>query len=129
MKLYFLPGAPSPMRVRLYVAEKNADSTVLEIQEVNLQGGLQREAAHLRRNPFGKVPVLEVDESTLAASTLKCNTSSPKAMLNKPSIPATPTTLPISAHALPGFRSGLSPLGSPSASSAHAARRAGALMP
>ncbi|MBS0341313.1 MAG: glutathione S-transferase family protein [Proteobacteria bacterium] len=70
MKLYFLPGAPSPNRVRLYIAEKNAESTVLDIQEVNLQGGLQRSAAHLLRNPFGKVPVLEVAQGTFISESL-----------------------------------------------------------
>ncbi len=70
MKLYFLPGAPSPNRVRLYVAEKNANAKVLDIEEVNLQGGLHRSTAHLLRNPFGKVPVLEIDPSTFIGESL-----------------------------------------------------------
>ena len=56
MKLYTFPGAPSPMRVRLYIAEKNAAAKVLDVEEVQLQGGQLSQAAHLRRNPFGKVP-------------------------------------------------------------------------
>lgn len=58
------------MRVRLFVAEKNADAKVLEIEEVNLQGGLHRQTAHLRRSPFGKVPVLEIDKDTFINESL-----------------------------------------------------------
>lgn len=58
------------MRVRLYIAEKNAEAKVLEVEEVNLQDGLLREAAHLRRNPLGKVPVLEIDQETFISESL-----------------------------------------------------------
>ena len=41
MNLFICPGAPSPTRVRLYVAEKNAPQPVLQVNEVivNLQAG------------------------------------------------------------------------------------------
>lgn len=60
MKLYYLPGAPSPNRVRLYLAEKNLAGLVVQIEEVDLSGGLHRKPAHLARNSLGKVPVLEI---------------------------------------------------------------------
>jgi len=70
MKLYFVPGAPSPNRVRLYLAEKNIAGIVVPVQEVNLQGGLYQEAAHLARNALGKVPVLEVSDGTFVSESL-----------------------------------------------------------
>lgn len=58
------------MRVRLFIAEKNADAKVLEIEEVSLEGGMHRQPEHLRRSPFGKVPVLEIDEDTFINESL-----------------------------------------------------------
>ena len=63
MKLYMFPVAPNPTRVRLYLAEKRAGGAQLEIEEipVSLVEGEQRTSEHLARNPFGKLPVLEMD--------------------------------------------------------------------
>lgn len=62
MKLYFLPGAPSPDRVRLYISEKNSMENVIRVDEISLAGGKQKEPAHLARNRLAKVPVPEVAE-------------------------------------------------------------------
>jgi len=70
MKLYFLPGAPSPNRVRLYIAEKNSTSNIIKIDEINLTGGKQKEPAHLARNTLGKVPVLEIAENSYIHESL-----------------------------------------------------------
>jgi glutathione S-transferase len=72
MNLFICPGAPSPTRVRLYVAEKNASRPFIAVNEVmvNLQAGEQRQEAHLARNPIGRVPVLEVDDGVFLSESL-----------------------------------------------------------
>jgi glutathione S-transferase len=72
MNLFICPGAPSPTRVRLYVAEKNASRPVVAVNEVvvNLLAGDQRQEAHLARNPLGRVPVLEVDAGVFLSESL-----------------------------------------------------------
>jgi glutathione S-transferase len=71
MKLYTCRGAPHPMRVQLYLAEKAAagHAIPLEVIEVDLRSGEHRQAPHLARNRAGQVPVLEVgDEVHLVES-------------------------------------------------------------
>ena len=64
MKLYFFPVAPNPTKVRLYLAEKRAGGAVLDVEEVpvDMRKGEQRQAAHRERNPFGKLPALELPD-------------------------------------------------------------------
>jgi glutathione S-transferase len=63
LKLYMFPIAPNPTRVRLYLAEKRALGCDVEVEEVvvNLIEGEQKKPEHLARNPFGVLPVLEMD--------------------------------------------------------------------
>ena len=72
MNLFICPGAPSPTRVRLYVAEKNAAELVVQVTQVvvNLRAGEQRREAHLARNPLGRVPVLEVERGVFLGESL-----------------------------------------------------------
>ncbi len=70
MKLYFLPGAPSPNRVRLYISEKNSISKIIQIDEISLAGGKQKEPLHVARNSLAKVPVLEVAENSFIHESL-----------------------------------------------------------
>lgn len=69
---FICPGAPSPTRVRLYVAEKNAAELVVQVTQVvvNLRAGEQRREAHLARNPLGRVPVLEVERGVFLGESL-----------------------------------------------------------
>ncbi|MGH8210063.1 MAG: glutathione S-transferase N-terminal domain-containing protein [Steroidobacteraceae bacterium] len=60
MKLYGI-GPPSPRRVAVYLAEKGID---IERVAVNLRAGEQRTPEFLKKNPLGKVPVLELDDGT-----------------------------------------------------------------
>ena len=64
MKLYFFPVAPNPTRVRLYLAEKAESGARIPLDEVavNLRQGEHRRPEHLARNPFGRLPVLELDD-------------------------------------------------------------------
>ena len=66
MKLYFFPIAPNPTKVRLYLAEKAAAGTEIELTQVlvDLPKGEQKRPEHLARNPFGRLPVLELDDGT-----------------------------------------------------------------
>jgi glutathione S-transferase len=66
MKLYVFPIAPNPTKVRLYLAEKAAAGVKIEITEVmvDLREGEQKRTEHLSRNPFGRLPVLELGDGT-----------------------------------------------------------------
>jgi glutathione S-transferase len=57
MKLYNSIG-PNPHIVRMFIAEKGID---LPKQEVDLVKGENRQAEHLKRNPHGQMPTLELD--------------------------------------------------------------------
>src|ERR1700751_2416716 len=58
MKLYDSIG-PNPRIVRMFMAEKGI---TMDKQTVDLRGGENREAAHLKRNPHGQMPTLELDD-------------------------------------------------------------------
>ena len=53
MKLYFFPVAPNPTKVRLYLAEKAAAGTEIELTEVlvSLPKGEQRAPSTSRATP------------------------------------------------------------------------------
>ena len=65
MKLYNSMG-PNPHMVRMYAAELGID---LALEEVDLMGGENRQAAYLARNPSGQSPALELDDGTVLAET------------------------------------------------------------
>ena len=67
MRLYYFPIAPNPTKVRIYLAEKG-----IEIEQVlvNLVKGEQKSPEHLARNPFGNLPVLELDDGTHLTESL-----------------------------------------------------------
>jgi glutathione S-transferase len=66
MKLYMVPLAPNPTKVMLYIAEREAADATLGIEQVvvNTLKERHREPAHLARNPFGTLPVLELDDGS-----------------------------------------------------------------
>jgi glutathione S-transferase len=67
MKLYdFLP-CPFGQKVRIVLAEK---SLTYELVAVDLAQGEQRRPEFLRLNPFGRVPVLVDEDSTVYDSTI-----------------------------------------------------------
>jgi len=72
MKLYVFSVAPNPTKVRLYLAEKRAGGAAFDVEEVmvDMRTGEQREEAHLARNPFGKLPVLELDSGKYLLESL-----------------------------------------------------------
>ena len=72
MKLYAFIVAPNPTRVRLYLAEKAALGTAIELEQVmiNLREGEQKLPEHVARNALGKVPVLELDDGSFLTESL-----------------------------------------------------------
>ena len=66
MKLYWFQVAPNPTKVRLYIAGKNAGGAAIELEQVvvKLPKGEQNSPEHKARNPFGRLPVLELDDGT-----------------------------------------------------------------
>jgi glutathione S-transferase len=72
MKLYVYPVAPNPTKVRLYLAEKAAGGAVIDLPQirVDLMAGEQKEAAHVARNPSGRLPVLELDDGSYLSESL-----------------------------------------------------------
>ncbi|MEJ1967198.1 MAG: glutathione S-transferase [Rhizomicrobium sp.] len=57
MKFYNSIG-PNPRVVRMFMAEKDI---TIPTQEVNLMAGENRQDEHLKRNPHGQMPCLELD--------------------------------------------------------------------
>jgi len=62
MKLYDADYAPSPRRVRMFMAEKGLSG--VETVKFDLPKGENLSAEFARKNPLQKVPVLELDNGT-----------------------------------------------------------------
>ena len=67
MMLYDFAGAPSPRRVRMYLAEKGIDVSRVE---VDLRRGGQFAPGYRAINPGCTVPVLELDDGTCIAESM-----------------------------------------------------------
>lgn len=59
MKLYDYGTAPNPRKVRIFMAEKGLD---YELVQVDMAKGEHKTPEFLKKNPSGKVPVLELDD-------------------------------------------------------------------
>lgn len=72
MKLYMVPLAPNPTKVMLYIAERERRDLDMGIEQivVNTVKGRHKEPEHLARNPFGKLPVLELEDGTYILESL-----------------------------------------------------------
>jgi glutathione S-transferase len=67
MKIYETSTAPNPRRVRIFLAEKQID---VEYVQVALQPGDNLSAEFRKKNPWAKVPVLELDDGTCISETI-----------------------------------------------------------
>jgi glutathione S-transferase len=67
MKFYDCQTAPSPRRVRMFIAEKGVEIPVVQ---VDLRSGEQLGEAFRTINPRCTVPVLELDDGTCLTDTL-----------------------------------------------------------
>jgi glutathione S-transferase len=72
MKLYMVPLAPNPTKVMLYIAERAELGVDMGIEQivVNTVKRRNREPEHLARNPFGSLPVLELDDGSYLVESL-----------------------------------------------------------
>jgi glutathione S-transferase len=67
MKLYDSALAPNPRRVRIYLAEKGIS---VPVEQVDIGKGVNRQPPFLAKNPFGGLPVLELDDGTCIAESI-----------------------------------------------------------
>ena len=69
MKLYSNAVAPSPRRVRMFLAEKGV---AVDTVEIDIRNGEQFASSFKAVNPFCTVPVLELDDGTRLVTTDGC---------------------------------------------------------
>jgi glutathione S-transferase len=67
MKYYDYRSAPSPRKVRLFIAEKGLE---IPTQQVDLRSREQFRPDFLVKNPSGGVPLLELDDGTCLSESL-----------------------------------------------------------
>jgi glutathione S-transferase len=67
MRLYDSATAPNPRRVRIFLAEKGIS---VPTEQVDIAARANREAAFRAKNPFGQVPVLELDDGTCISESV-----------------------------------------------------------
>lgn len=67
MKLYTSARAPNPRRVAMFIAEKGI--TGIETRLIDLGALQNRSPEFLAVNPFGRVPVLELDDGRVLSET------------------------------------------------------------
>ena len=67
MKLYDFTRAPNPRRVRIFLAEKGI---TVPMEQIDLFIGANRTPVALSRNPYGGLPVLELDDGTCIAESV-----------------------------------------------------------
>jgi glutathione S-transferase len=67
MKLYDYKMAPNPRRVRIFLAEKGLQ---IPDEQIDLAKAQNRSPEFLKINPFGGVPVLQLDDGTMLAETV-----------------------------------------------------------
>jgi glutathione S-transferase len=69
MKLYDFAAAPSPRRVRIFLAEKGV---TLPTIQVDLRSGEQLRPEFAKINPWLTVPVIELDDGTIISEASAC---------------------------------------------------------
>ncbi|NQZ59879.1 MAG: glutathione S-transferase N-terminal domain-containing protein, partial [Lentisphaeraceae bacterium] len=69
MKLYNHPVPPNPRRVRIALAEKGILNEV-ELVDIDILNGEQNQSAFLEKNPYGGLPVLELNDGTIISESV-----------------------------------------------------------
>ena len=69
MILYDVKTSPSPRRVRIFIAEKDLD---IEVVQVNTAEGEHLKEDFLKLNPWATVPVLKLDDGTCISEAIAC---------------------------------------------------------
>jgi len=88
MKFYDCQTAPSPRRVRIFIAEKGLDIPTVE---VNLREKEQLTPAFLQINPDATVPVIQLEDGTCFVSTAGCRAYLESICPEPPLLGANPT--------------------------------------
>lgn len=67
MKLYDSTPAPNPRRVRIFLAEKAIE---VPLEAVDIRNRINRQPAFRQKNPFGTIPVLELDDGSCISESI-----------------------------------------------------------
>ena len=67
MRLLEMTAAPNPRRVRVFLAEKGIE---VPFEQVDMRAGEHKTPEFLKKNPSGKIPVLELDDGTCIAESI-----------------------------------------------------------
>jgi glutathione S-transferase len=67
MKLYDSTTAPNPRRVRIFLAEKGMS---VPVEQVDISARANRAEWFRAKNPFGQLPVLELDDGTCVSESV-----------------------------------------------------------
>ena len=67
MKLYDFKAGPNPRRVRIYLAEKDIDVPLVNVDIMQRE---QKTPEFLAKNPIGSIPVLELDDGTCISESV-----------------------------------------------------------
>ncbi|OEZ55060.1 glutathione S-transferase family protein [Duganella sp. HH105] len=67
MKFFTSPRTPNPRRVAMFMAEKGLSG--IEQVSIDLLSGAHRSAEYLQKNPFGRLPALELDDGRVLCET------------------------------------------------------------
>lgn len=67
MRIIEAKGTPNGRRVRVFLAEKGIQ---VEAVNIDLRAGDNLGTEHRARNPFGRIPVLELDDGTFIAESV-----------------------------------------------------------
>ena len=66
MHLYTMSASPNGKRVAIFMKEKGID---IPTTEIDLRAGENLTDEYRRKNPFGRVPVLELDDGTFLSES------------------------------------------------------------
>jgi glutathione S-transferase len=67
MKLYDSTPAPNPRRVRMFLSEKGLQ---VPLEPVDIRRRVNRQPEFREKNPFGTIPVLELDDGTCISESV-----------------------------------------------------------
>lgn len=70
MRFYDAKQAPSPRRARMFMAEKGVDFDEIEFVQIDLGKAENLSADFRAKNPFGRVPTLELDDGTCISESV-----------------------------------------------------------
>lgn len=70
MRFYDAKQAPTPRRARIFMAEKGVNLDDIEFVQIDIGKGENLGDEYRAKNPFGRVPTLELDDGTCIAESV-----------------------------------------------------------